>query len=139
MKPHLSSPVTPAVHILNNSKGVSLLEVLVALALISIVLLSFSSLSTVAFKGIVGSKKLTIGSVLAQEKMESVVLAGYDATLRSPKEVQESYGAIPNFPRFQRTVRRWPHSPDQGMQTVTVTVSWDNNAHKTVVATLLGE
>ncbi|MCZ6802281.1 MAG: prepilin-type N-terminal cleavage/methylation domain-containing protein [Nitrospirae bacterium] len=139
MKPrHLFPGVFP-VHILNNSKGVSLLEVLVALVLISLVLLSFSSLATVSFKGIVGSKKLTIGTILAQEKLESVMLAGYDSTLQNLEEIQESYGTIQDYPRFQRSVMRLPHSPHQGMQTVKVTVSWDQSAHSTMVSTILGE
>ena len=139
MQPHHLSPCVFPVHILNNSKGVSLLEVLVALVLISLVLLSFSSLATVSFKGIVGSKKLTIGTILAQEKLESVVLAGYDSTLQNLEDIQESYGAIQDYLRFQRTVIRLPNSPHRGMQTVKVRVSWDQNAHATTLSTILGE
>ena len=139
MKPHITSQVASPVQILKSSKGVSLLEVLVALVLISLALLSFSTLSTVAFKGIVGSKKLTLGTILAQDKLESVTLAGYDSTLRSPEEVQESYGTIKDYPGFQRTVTRLPHRPGQRMQTVRVTVSWDQRAHSSTLSVILGE
>ena len=54
------------------------LEVLIALALVSVAFLALSNLSTVAVKGTAAGKKLTIGTMLAQEKLEDLRNGGYE-------------------------------------------------------------
>lgn len=124
---------------MNNTKGLTLLEVLVAIALVGLAVLALSSFSTVAFQGASRAKKLTIGLTLAQAKIETIQLEGYDPLLAGREEQVESYEALEDFPLFKRTVSRVSHTPGPDMQTVEVSVYWDHDVHSVTISTILGE
>ena len=62
---------------LGDNLGVSLLEVLVAMALVSVVMLGMAGFSTIAIKGSAFSQKLTTAVTLAQDALEEVRRVGY--------------------------------------------------------------
>lgn len=124
---------------LAGSAGLSLLEVLIALALVSVALLALSNLSTISVKGTAAAKKLTIGTMLAQEKLEDLRTEGHDLSQAQNVSQVEDYGSFPGYPKFKRTTTSEPNVPGQNMQTVTVTVQWDQDLHSVKVSTILAE
>lgn len=128
----------PLRNIRKNQEGFSLLEVLVTLVVVFLVLLGFAGFSTVANKGIKASEKMTRAVILAQEKLEDIYRDGLPANLSGPVSQVELYGSIPGAPLHKRTHHIQPHTPMPGLHTVLVEVQWDNDAHRTVVQTYLG-
>ena len=122
-----------------NSRGISLLEVLIAMALVSFILLGFAGFSTVAIKGSAFSQKMTTAVTLAQDTLEEVRRIGYRATVSGEDSQNEPYGSIPNEPLFQRTVVTQANTPAPGLQTIIVKVAWDAGAHSTSLSTILAE
>jgi len=122
-----------------HNHGIALLEVLIALALVSVVLLGLAGLSTVAIKGASLSREMTTAITLAQDKLEEVRLGGYQASLSGSISQVESYGSITEEPFYTRTVFIKPNTPMVGLQMVTVTVQWDADAHSASLSTLLAE
>ena len=122
-----------------NSHGISLLEVLIAMALVSVILLGFSGTSTVAIKGSAFSQKMTTAVTLAQDTIEEYRRIGFRNSLAGEDTSTEPYGSIPDQPLFQRTVVTKVDTPAPGLQTITVKVAWDSGAHSTSLSTILGE
>ena len=122
-----------------NCRGISLLEVLIAMALVSFILLGFAGFSTVAIKGSAFSQKMTTAVTLAQDTLEEVRRIGYRAALLREDIQNEPYGSIPNEPLFQRTVVIQANTPAPGLQTIIVKVAWDSGAHSTSLSTILAE
>ena len=120
-----------------NHKGLTLLEVVIAMGLFFVAVLALSGVAVTASKGAAASKHLTTAATLAQDTLEQVRNAGYDAGLTAPLETTEAYDAIPDFPLYQRVVRMEPNRPVPGLQTATVTVSWADDRHSVTVATIL--
>ena len=123
--------------LMNDHKGVTLLEAVVAMGLFMLAVLALSGLIVTASKGAAASQHLTIAVTLAQDRLEQVRNAGYDAGLTAPVENTEAYRTIPDFPLYQRVVRVQPGHPVPGLQTVTVTVSWADDRHSVTVSTIL--
>jgi len=122
-----------------HNHGLALLEVLIALALVSVVLLGLAGLSTVAIKGSSLSREMTTAITLAQDKLEEVRLGGYRASLSGSISQVEPYGSITDEPFYTRTVFVQPNTPMVGLQTVTVTVHWDADAHSASLSTMMAE
>ncbi|WP_447970277.1 type IV pilus modification PilV family protein [Nitrospira sp. M1] len=121
------------------NRGSSLLEVLMAMVLVSIVIVGISGFSTVSITGMSLSQKMTIAATLAQDQMEEVHRVGYQRSITGVVTSTEPYGAMSDAPLFKRTVVVEAEIPASGMQTVTVTVAWDADAHATSLSTLLTE
>jgi type IV pilus assembly protein PilV len=113
---------------IDNNKGFTLIEVLVAMVILSIGLLGTAALIT----GIINSNKLsnriTTATVLAQDKMEEIKRAG-------AADKTEPYNTISDYPLYKRDVVVDPLGTD--MKTVTVTVYWDADAHWVELKTIL--
>ena len=118
-----------------NHKGLTLLEAVIAMALFLVAVLALSGVAITASKGAAASKHLTTAATLAQDKLEQVRNAGYEAG--TSVETTEAYGSIPDFPFYQRVVRIETGRPVPGLQTATVTVSWADDRHSVTVSTVL--
>ena len=110
-----------------------------AMALVTMVVLGMAGFGAVAIKGSAFSQKMTKAVTLAQDALEEVRREGYRPTLSEELNQTEPYGSIPGEPYFERTVITQPHSPSPGLQSITVTVSWESNRHSTSLATMLAE
>jgi prepilin-type N-terminal cleavage/methylation domain-containing protein len=75
-----------------DSRGFTLIEILIATLLFSVALLGVASLVTVVLKGNYLSKQITTATALAQQKMEENINKGY-VNLTVGTET-ENYGAI---------------------------------------------
>ncbi len=118
-----------------NPNGMTLLEAVIAMALFFVAVLAFAGVAVTANKGAAASKRLTMATTLAQNKMEQVRIAGYDPA--AALETTEAYDTIPGFDVYQRIVRMETGRPVPGLQTATVTVSWSEDRHSVTVSTIL--
>ncbi len=120
-----------------NQQGLSLLEIVVALAVVFLALLGFAGFSVVVHTGMNASEKMTRAVTLAQEKMEDVKREGVPLGLASPLITTEPYGSIIGAPHHQRILTISPDDPMLGLHTIAVNVQWDNGAHTTSLKTYL--
>ena len=121
----------------DNNGGFTLIEVLVAMVILSVGLLGTAALII----GIINSNKLSnrisTATVLAQDKMEKIRGVGYDDA--EDEDGTEDYNIIPNYPLYKRITGVVAGNPAAGMKTITVTVFWDSGAHSVVLKTILAK
>ena len=120
-------------------RGVTLVEVIIAMGLVFLALLALSGLAATSLKGVATGKHLTAATSLAQEKIEDFRRSGYNPNIASKLEIHEPYESLPGFPLYQRESVVEPDSPMMGLQTVTVTVSWAEDRHSVSFSTILAE
>ena len=123
-----------------NEKGFTLLEILVALSILSIGLLGMAGLTTSIIHGNTLSKKVTTATTLGQDRMEDLRRLGYSGT---PSEIdtttEEPYNSIPDYPFYRRVTFIDVKNPSLGMKTVTVTVFWNSDARSVALQTILAQ
>ncbi len=125
-----------AAHLIKlNQQGLSLLEIVIAMAVVFLALLGFAGFSVVAHTGMNASEKMTRAVILAQETMEDVKREGVPPGLTSPLITTESYGSISGAPHHQRRLTITPDDPIPGLHAITVNIQWDDGAHATSLKT----
>ncbi|MGH7168528.1 MAG: type IV pilus modification PilV family protein [Nitrospiraceae bacterium] len=122
---------------LRNEPGFTLLDNLLALVILSVVLLGLVGLATTVITGNAISKSRTVGLTLVQDKIEDTRRSGYNYALTGNQTVAEPYGSMIGYPFFRRVTVTEVNTPGLGMQTVTVTVYWGQDAHSVTLSTLL--
>ncbi len=120
-----------------NQQGLSLLEIVMALAVVFLAMLGFAGFSVVAYTGMNASEKMTRAVILAQETMEDVKREGVPPGLTSPLITTELYGSIAGAQYHQRSLTITPDDPMPGLHTIAVNVQWDDGAHATSLKTYL--
>ena len=125
--------------IATSQNGFTLLEVLVAIVILTIGLLGTAGLTTGVIRGNHYSKNLTSATAAAQTQLESVKSSGYAnaTTTNFPSDTVTMGGMT-----FTRTTTVTNSSPAANMKTVSVTVSWteSNNTSRSVnLQTILAE
>lgn len=120
---------------LQNKKGFTLIEVLIATLVLAIGLLSLATLAGTVIRGNSFSNKMTTATTLAQEKLEDIQRQGYSNASSST----ENYSSIAGYSAYKRITNVATASPATGMKTVTVTVSWDADAHSVALKNILAE
>ena len=114
----------------NNNSGFTLMEVLVAMVILTVGLLGVAAL----IAGIINSNKLSnrisTATVLAQDKMEDIKRMKYLDVAPEPSSI------ITDYPLYKRKVAV---APLTGMKKITVTVSWDSDAHSVALQTILAQ
>jgi type IV pilus assembly protein PilV len=122
-----------------SQQGFTLIEVLVAIIILTIGLLGTAGLTTGIIRGNHFSKNITSATAAAQTQLESVKSGGY------------SYALAANFPNdsvtmggmaFTRATTITANSPAANMKTVSVTVTWtetNNTSRSLTLQTILAE
>ncbi len=123
--------------VLRNKKGFTLLEILVAMTLLTTALLGMAGLTAALTQGNTFSNRLTVASTLAQDRLENLTNLGYGNTAVADTTVTEDYNSIPNFPWYKRITTTDVDNPTAGMKTLTVTVFWAADAHSVAPQTIL--
>jgi prepilin-type N-terminal cleavage/methylation domain-containing protein len=125
--------------------GFTLIENLITLAIMSFVMLALVGLLGAVIAANATNKKHVVAVALAEGKIAEVRRKGYDSTLTvNPTVVSEPYNSAVNtpmnpYPNFRRDTSTQLDTPMAGMQTVTVTVYWDQDRHWVVKTTILGQ
>jgi type IV pilus assembly protein PilV len=122
---------------LREINGFTLIEILIATVIITIVSLGATTLSVGIMRGNSFSKRLTTATTLAQDRLEDVKRLGYANV--GTAAVTQNYGTIANFSGYKRVVTVTNDTPAAKMKTVNVIVYWDVDQHSTQASTILSE
>jgi type IV pilus assembly protein PilV len=119
-----------------NKNGFTLLEVLIAIVILSIGLLGMASLTVGIINGNKFSKEVTTATTLAQDQIEDIRRTSYASVASQTKAVLST-----PYNEYKREVTVTDGSPASGMKTVTIKVYWggaskeDHNVElKTILA-----
>lgn len=114
-------------------RGFSLIELLVAMLILSTALLGIARLTIGVIEGNLRSRNHGVATLLAQDRIEALKGPGAG----SAASTTEDYGTMPGFPHYKRITEVRRGVPAVGLSTVTVTVYWDRDARSAVLGTLL--
>ena len=112
---------------LNNNRGYSLIEVFIAMVVLSIVLLGMAGLINITVSINRNSAEKTVSITLAQDKMEEMITKGYLNVSATNRTVTEAYGDMINFFSYRRVTDIKMNKPDTDMKLITVDVYWNND------------
>ena len=116
-----------------NAKGFTLIEILIAVTLLTIGLLGMAGLTVGIMRGNSLSSEVTAATALTQDRMEDIKRLGYINTAGS----SEAYNSILGYAAYRRVTTVDIDTPGVGMKTVTVTVYWKSDAASIAVETIL--
>ena len=119
------------------SNGFTLLEVLIAIVILSVGLLGMASLTVGIIKGNQFSKDTTTATTLAQDRFEDIQIMNYSGVTSETKAVLPS----PND-AYKQEVTVTDGSPATGMKTVTIKVYWGGSSmedHNVEIKSILRE
>jgi type IV pilus assembly protein PilV len=108
--------------------GFSLIELLIAVFILSVVLLAISSMVYSVMRSTSNSKETTTATTLMQDKMET--LKNTNLTSLAPGNDTVRLGDIDYL-------RQWSISTTGNIRTITVTVNWTNRGSHNVTMTTL--
>ncbi len=103
-----------------NENGFTLIETMLAIAIMAIGLLALASLQVTAIGGNAQSKKRTLALSLAEDKIETYRHTAY-ASIPAGQEVETGLETL-----YTRNTNVENDTPVTGVKTVTVTVFWHN-------------
>lgn len=133
-------PHEPCSRPLRCPKGFTLLEVLIAIVILSLSLLGLSAMTLSTIRGLALSEEMTTATNLAQEKMEEIKSTIYDGVLQASYPA-EDYGAIAGFNQFRREVEIRENEVLDNTKTAIVSVFWKrhkgNQPHQVTVQTII--
>jgi len=126
---------------IKKDKGFTLLEVLIAILILSVGLLGMASLTVAIINGNKFSNDLTTATTLAQDKMEDVRRLGYSGTPATDDTDPEAYGTITDYAQYKRITDTDVDAPATGMKTITVTAYWQDaiREHSVELKTILAQ
>jgi len=110
-----------------NNRGYSLIEVFIAMVVLSIVLLGMAGLINITVTINRNSAEKTVAITLAQDKMEEMISKGYVNLSSTNQTVTEAYGAMANYLSYSRVTDIKMNKPDTDMKLITVDVYWNND------------
>lgn len=112
-----------------NQNGVTLVEVLIALAILSIGLLALAGLQVVVIKGNTGSKNLTSAAILAEAKIEQLKKDGFDTLVngeyKDPNNLINEVGEKGGI--FARSWKIADYLGTADMKQIDVTLAWTDS------------
>jgi type IV pilus assembly protein PilV len=113
-----------------DEKGFTLIETLMAIAVISIGLLALAALQTSAISGNAKAKKHSMAVLLAEDQIETYRNMPYDSIPSSPPT--ELGSTLSPWGIFTRTTTVHDGTPVSGSKTIIVTVSWPDKVQRFV-------
>jgi len=118
---------------LKNQKGFTLMEVMIAVIILSVALLALAGLQIVSIRGNSFGGTMTEAITLARDKIEDLKRNDWDNVVAGNHHDEQVVRGI-TYARTWVVVQM----ADQTKE-VTVTVSWDNGNHQISMATILAE
>ena len=122
---------------LNNNRGYSLIEVFIAMVVLSIVLLGMAGLINITVTINRNSAEKTVAITLAQDKMEETIAKGYLNLSSTNLTVTEAYGAMANYLSYMRITDIKMNKPDTDIKLITVDVYWNNDNRRVRLQSLI--
>ena len=121
----------------NENEGFTLIEILIAMLILSVGILGMAALTVGIINGNKLSNNLSAATTLAQDKMEDVRRLGYTGTSATTATVTEDYNSITGYATFKRVIVTTVDSPAPGMKTITITTFWDSDGRSVELKTIL--
>ena len=122
---------------LNNNRGYSLIEVFIAMVVLSIVLLGMAGLINITVTINRNSAEKTVAITLAQDKMEETITKGYLNLSSTNQIVTEAYGAMANYLSYRRITDIKINKPNTDIKLITVDVYWNNDNRRVRLQSLI--
>jgi prepilin-type N-terminal cleavage/methylation domain-containing protein len=124
---------------LNSNRGYSLIEVLSAMAVLSVVLLGMAGLINITVAINRNSAGKTVAITLAQDKLEETIFRGYANLASMNQTAAEAYGAMADYPSYRRLTEIKINKPDAGIKLITVDVFWNNDDRRVRLQSLISD
>ena len=118
---------------IQNDSGFSLLEIMVALAILSFGMLGTAALIGGVARGNMISKNITVATTLAEDKMEEVMRLGYSGMPSSDTSTTEDYNSISNFLAYKRVTKTYIDNPMAKMKKIVVEVNWESGSQPVIL------
>jgi len=115
---------------LNDNRGFSLIEVFIAMVVLSVVLLGMAGLINITVTINRNSAEKTVAITLAQDKMEETITKGYSNISSTNQTITETYDAMPNYHSYKRITEIKINKPDTDIKLITVDVYWNNDSRR---------
>lgn len=130
-----------------SESGFSLLEVLLAITILSVGMLGTGVLSLGVVTSNKVSRDVTVATALAQDKMEEVRKTGYSGLASIDATVTEDYGSIvvsvgghtADFSAYRRVTQTQVDTPAVGMKTVSVSVFHRTGQGSVALSTIVAD
>jgi prepilin-type N-terminal cleavage/methylation domain-containing protein len=136
-------------HQRSQQHGFTLMEVLVALVVLSIGMLGMSRLTVSTVSVHRANDRLAKASALLQDSMERIKHTGYSYGGAVTNAVTNDYGSLSsyntyggttfNYSLFKRVTSVAAQSPATNMKTVTVTIFWQNDQQALSASTIIAQ
>jgi type IV pilus assembly protein PilV len=121
---------------ISSEEGFTLLEIMIALVVLSVSLVALAGLQISAIRGNAFSKRMTTAVSIANEKMEQLKNSSY-ANILSESSIQVNQSNM----NFTRQVTVTNNSPLPNTKTVNVTVTWSqgSKSHSVPMTTIISQ
>jgi len=120
----------------NNEKGFSLIELMIAIVILSVGLLGLAGLQATAINGNHHGNTIGQATALAQNTIEQIRNTSYDEIIPANFPISEPVGGS----NFDRAVLIEEDTPLNELKRITVTVSWRKvNLHQVVLRTIVSD
>jgi prepilin-type N-terminal cleavage/methylation domain-containing protein len=120
-----------------DNRGFGLIEVLAAMAILSLGLVGTAALLVGTIRASEMSRKISIATMLSQEKVEEFRTLGYLFVSSSDTTVVEDYGSIPNHPKYYRVSTIEVDTPNTKAKTITVDVHFPLGSRPVTIEAIL--
>ena len=124
---------------IDNTRGYNLIEVFIAMGVLSIVLLGMAGLINITVSINRNSAEKTMGITLAQDKIEETIAKGYGKLPSANQTVTEAYGDMANYLPYRRITDIKINKPDTDIKLITVDVYWNNDTRRVRLQTLISD
>ena len=106
---------------LKKGRGFTLLEIVIAILILTVALLGLASLTSMIIKGNASNKTLTIATTLAKDKLEELRSKAYTDIPAGPVTDTRAANGISAGSFYTRT---WRSTAGAQSKTITATVTW---------------
>jgi prepilin-type N-terminal cleavage/methylation domain-containing protein len=124
---------------LRNHRGLTLLEILIAMLILSVGLLGIAGLTTGVMRGNAFSSKVTTATTAAEQKIEEMRRIGYSGSAMADTTITEDYQTMTDYPSCKRITSIKMMDPGDAIKMITVAVFWDSDRHCVSLKTVLAE
>lgn len=119
-----------------DTHGFSLLEIMVAMLILSVGLLGTAALIVGIIRGNQVSRNITIATTLANDMSEYLAGLDYNELPSTDTTSTEDYGDLTDNPTFKRVTTTYVNDPDTNMKRVVVQVYWQSGSNPVTIQSI---